>query len=104
MAKHHMKERIRRGDAEKARTAATICDLIDALKIDKGVKDERSSWPLIKARLESELAAKQAEIDRLMLEYCPDEMTPEQLAECRLLGLGDVGACPMLEELREKAT
>lgn len=23
--------------------------------------------------------AKQAEIDRLMLEYCPDEMTPEQL-------------------------
>jgi hypothetical protein len=25
--------------------------------------------------------AQQAEIDRLMLEYCPDEMTAEQLAE-----------------------
>jgi len=29
-------------------------------------------------QLERELAAKQAEIDRLMLEYCPDEMTKEQ--------------------------
>lgn len=29
--------------------------------------------------LEREIAAKQAEIDRLMLEYCPDEMTPEQI-------------------------
>ena len=27
---------------------------------------------------ERRLAAKQAEVDRLMLEYCPDEMTPEQ--------------------------
>lgn len=27
------------------------------------------------------LGAKQAEIDRLMLEYCPSEMTPEQIAE-----------------------
>jgi hypothetical protein len=26
-------------------------------------------------------AAKQAQIDRLMLEYCPDEMTPEQMEE-----------------------
>jgi hypothetical protein len=26
------------------------------------------------------LDAKQAKIDRLMLEYCPDEMTPEQSA------------------------
>jgi len=33
------------------------------------------------ARLEAELDAKQAKIDALMLEYCPDEMTPEQLAE-----------------------
>ena len=33
------------------------------------------------ARLERELLAKQALIDRLMLEYCPDEMTPEQLTE-----------------------
>lgn len=31
--------------------------------------------------LRVEVARKQAEIDRLMLEYCPDEMTAEQLAE-----------------------
>ena len=32
-------------------------------------------------KLERELQAKQAKIDRLMLEYCPDEVTPEQLHE-----------------------
>jgi hypothetical protein len=32
-------------------------------------------------RLARELATKQARIDALMLEHCPDEMTPEQLAE-----------------------
>jgi hypothetical protein len=32
-------------------------------------------------QLEQQLAAKQAKIDELMLEYCPDEMTDEQLAE-----------------------
>jgi hypothetical protein len=31
--------------------------------------------------LEQQLAAKQAQIDELMLEYCPDEMTDEQRAE-----------------------
>jgi len=31
--------------------------------------------------LEGEIAAMQAKIDRLMLEYCPEEMTPEQTAE-----------------------
>jgi len=30
-------------------------------------------------QLERELAAKQAELDRLMLEFCPEEMTPEQI-------------------------
>ena len=29
----------------------------------------------------AELERLQARIDRLMLEYCPDEMTPEQIAE-----------------------
>jgi len=29
--------------------------------------------------LHQQLEAKQAEIDRLMLEFCPDEMTEEQL-------------------------
>lgn len=32
------------------------------------------------ARLREDVEAKQAEIDLLMLEFCPDEMTPEQLA------------------------
>jgi hypothetical protein len=30
-------------------------------------------------KLEREAGAKQAEIDRLMLEFCPEEMTPEQI-------------------------
>lgn len=33
-------------------------------------------------RLEAEVARKQAKIDALMLEHCPDDMTPEQTAEC----------------------
>lgn len=33
------------------------------------------------AAKEKELSAKQARIDALMLEYCPDEMTPEQIEE-----------------------
>lgn len=32
--------------------------------------------------LQKLVGAKQAEIDRLMLEFCPDEMTAEQIAEC----------------------
>lgn len=32
---------------------------------------------------EREVGAKQAEIDRLMLEYCPEEMTPMQIEEWR---------------------
>jgi hypothetical protein len=31
--------------------------------------------------LRKDAASKQAKIDALMLEYCPDEMTPEQLGE-----------------------
>lgn len=33
------------------------------------------------AELQSECASKQAKIDSLMLEYCPHEMTAEQIAE-----------------------
>lgn len=32
-------------------------------------------------KLAKELDAKQAKIDELMFEYCPDEMTTEQIAE-----------------------
>lgn len=35
---------------------------------------------IVNKHLRAELGAKQAEIDRLMLEYCPNEMTPEQIA------------------------
>lgn len=51
---------------------------------------ENSAWPGAYKRYETELAweawqaawgSQQAEIDRLMLEFCPDEMTPEQVAE-----------------------
>jgi len=33
------------------------------------------------AELRQQLAAKQAEVDALMLEYCPSEMSKEQLEE-----------------------
>lgn len=51
---------------------------------------ESSAWPGAYKRYETELAwaawqaawhSQQAEIDRLMLEFCPNEMTPEQVAE-----------------------
>ena len=40
-------------------------------------------WGYVKAEQAecNECGAKQAQIDRLMLEYCPDEMTPEQMRE-----------------------
>ena len=42
-----------------------------------------TSWGYVKAEQAEckECGAKQAQIDRLMLEYCPDEMTPEQMKE-----------------------
>jgi hypothetical protein len=45
---------------------------------------EKSHYDALHAEVEAlraQVGAKQAEIDRLMLEYCPDEMTPEQVAE-----------------------
>lgn len=46
------------------------------------VIDKNGSWGTKSAALEwyrKELDAKQAEIDRLMLEYCPNEMSVEQI-------------------------
>jgi len=41
---------------------------------------EAAPWVIEEVRrLERELAAKQARIDELMQEYCPEEMTPDQL-------------------------
>lgn len=42
---------------------------------------EANAFQIEVRRLERDSAHKQAIIDRLMLEYCPDEMTPEQMAE-----------------------
>ena len=42
-------------------------------QIDEGIKEHNE--------LRRELAAKQAHTDRLMLEFCPEEMTEEQTAE-----------------------
>ena len=37
-------------------------------------------WETVES-MRQQLAAAQAKIDELMLEYCPDEMTQEQIAE-----------------------
>lgn len=45
-------------------------------------KNEREHWAAREIEhLRDQLATAQARIDELMLEYCPDEMTEEQLAE-----------------------
>jgi len=43
------------------------------------VEIKPSSQDLYITYLEQQKAAMQAEIDSLMLEFCPDEMTPEQV-------------------------
>lgn len=44
-------------------------------------KNEREWWAAREIeRLRAEVDALQAKIDALMLEYCPEEMTPEQVA------------------------
>lgn len=50
----------------------------------QGAKDMRKTNIALRKQveeLERALAGKQAKIDELMFEYCPDEITPEQLAE-----------------------
>jgi hypothetical protein len=51
------------------------------LETEAGMKRQLdAAWQEI-AVLKAKLAAKQARIDELMMEYCPDEMTEEQLEE-----------------------
>lgn len=57
-------------------------------QVDQEVRDELTLRRNLVASLKEDLAyskrkiqAKQAEIDRLMLEYCPSEMTEGQLSE-----------------------
>ncbi len=40
-----------------------------------------TEWQALYTALMAELDAQQAKIDALMLEFCPEDMTPEQLAE-----------------------
>ena len=66
------------------------------------VIDDNGSWATKGAALKwyrKELAAKQAEIDRLMLEYCPNDMTPEQLLEWER-NQKPVSVAQLLEELK----
>ena len=61
----------------------TDLDLVARLAKEAGLPPSLTAHPGFKhyQRLVlRELGARQAQIDRLMLEYCPDEMTPEQLA------------------------
>jgi len=52
-------------------------------EISKQTITELAEWKLVFARaIEAEVSSPlQAKIDELMLEYCPNEMTPEQLEE-----------------------
>lgn len=60
-----------------------LCDSLDTMAYAYVARDidkqriEAAHWI---RRLHWHLRAKQAKIDRLMLEYCPDEMTAEQKA------------------------
>ena len=61
-------------EAENARLAAEVERLKQEL-------DEALLIHQTDTGTESVVATLQARIDELMLEYCPDEMTPEQLDE-----------------------
>lgn len=54
------------------------------------------TWHAEAESLRREVGAKQAVIDRLMLEYCPKEITPEQLEEWKK------HQCSIPSPLREK--
>ena len=45
------------------------------------LEDELNELKRQRNEYKADASAKQAEIDRLMLEFCPDEMTPEQIEE-----------------------
>lgn len=63
----------RLADAERALEVQNIFD-------NTSVKIAHDNLDRITA-LEQQLAAAKAKIDSLILEYCPEEMTPDQIAE-----------------------
>lgn len=62
--------------ADEIRALAARCALLDATVADAifALADRVEA-------VERDAASKQARIDALMLEYCPDEMTPDQREE-----------------------
>lgn len=62
--------------------AAAHAAEVEALKesLDGKRHEANAAWVAAEAA-ERDASAKQARIDALMLEYCPDEMTPEQVAD-----------------------
>lgn len=75
---------------ERVQEAAKLLRLCSQQKMEMGMSEanqqlERFPEELRMRKeldeLRRELAAKQAQIDRLMLEFCPDEMTQDQISE-----------------------
>ena len=85
-------DRIKSLEAEAAdresflKTLADTCTEAERIAIERAGRIDvlESECRKLRARLEKagkDAASKQARIDELMLEYCPDEMTPEQIDE-----------------------
>jgi hypothetical protein len=56
-----------------------IIAALSSAAVVEGVEELRAEMPIAKMS-DGEIERLQARIDALMLEYCPDEMTPEQIA------------------------
>lgn len=62
--------------------AVEAAERIEQLEAELATSRElKQIWQNRVYKAEKNLAAAQAKIDALMLEYCPEEMTPEQIAE-----------------------
>ncbi len=66
---------------QQARDLLERIGVADAKTFSSGDLVELANLIDGKESLRQQLAAAQAKIDELMLEHCPDEMTPEQIAE-----------------------
>lgn len=71
-----------RADDGEYYLAADVDAAVEALRVEvMGLTARAERAEARVAELERAVARAQARIDALMLEYCPDEMTPEQVAE-----------------------
>lgn len=68
-------------DSPESGVADMVAALAQAEKSGESVTQDAVECIIDLAGMQQQLDAKQAVIDRLMLEYCPDEMTVEQVAE-----------------------